>query len=176
MDPNQEKVDTTFKGNESNPAQTVAEGKGKGKAVDIAPQDVSMGEDDSSSDEETGAEDEVRNNSRQCGHFNRPQQLTSNTTDKRRRYASSQSSQFRSRMRLTSVALTVEEADDDNMEEIDTDNMEEIDTDNIIPDGRRTRGKTIDFAEAAKNAGDELEDDEDDEDDDFEEKDEEMHG
>ena len=60
MDPNQEKVDTTLKGNESNPAQTVAEGKGKGKAVDIAPQDVSMGEDDSSSDEETGAEDEVR--------------------------------------------------------------------------------------------------------------------
>ena len=53
--------------------------------------------------------------------------------------------------------------------------MEEIDLDNIIPSGRRTRGKTIDFAEAAKNAGDELEDDEDDDDDDFEEKDEEMH-
>lgn len=53
--------------------------------------------------------------------------------------------------------------------------MEEIDTDNIIPGGGRTRGRTIDFAEAAKNAGDELEDDEDDDDDDFEEKDEEMH-
>ena len=36
-----------------------AEGKGKGKAADNAPQDVSMGEEDSSSDEETGAEDEV---------------------------------------------------------------------------------------------------------------------
>ena len=35
---------------------TVAEGKGKGKAE---AQDVSMGEEDSSSDEETGAEDEV---------------------------------------------------------------------------------------------------------------------
>ena len=70
MDPNQDKVDTTLKGNESNPAQTVAEGKGKGKAVNIAPQDVSMGEDDSSSDEETGAEDEVRHEVRQCLHLN----------------------------------------------------------------------------------------------------------
>lgn len=42
----------------SDPAQTVAEGKGKSKATD-APHDVSMGEDESSSDEETGAEDEV---------------------------------------------------------------------------------------------------------------------
>lgn len=42
----------------SGSAQTVTEGKGKGKATD-APHDVSMGEDDSSSDEETGAEDEV---------------------------------------------------------------------------------------------------------------------
>ena len=39
----------------SDPTQT---GKGKGKAIDV-PQDVSMGEEDSSSDEETGAEDEV---------------------------------------------------------------------------------------------------------------------
>lgn len=59
MDSNQHKIDTTDIGNETNPAQTVAEGKGKGKAVDITPQDVSMGEEDSSSDEETGAEDEV---------------------------------------------------------------------------------------------------------------------
>ena len=66
MNPNQDKVDTTLKGNESNPAQTVAEGKGKGKAVDLAPQDVSMGEDDSSSDEETGAEDEVSKDLCQC--------------------------------------------------------------------------------------------------------------
>ena len=45
----------------TNPAQGVsdpAQGKGKGKAND-PPHDVSMGEDDSSSDEETGAEDEV---------------------------------------------------------------------------------------------------------------------
>lgn len=54
--------------------------------------------------------------------------------------------------------------------------MEEIDTDNIINDGRRTRGKTIDFAKAAQNAGDELDDDDDEEDDDFEEKEEDaMH-
>ena len=38
----------------SDPAQ--AEAKGKGKAV---PEDVSMGEDETSSDEETGAEDDV---------------------------------------------------------------------------------------------------------------------
>ncbi|KAM0794125.1 histone chaperone domain CHZ-domain-containing protein [Usnea florida] len=60
-------------------------------------------------------------------------------------------------------------------EEEDEDNMEEIDTDNIITDGRRTRGKSIDFAKAAENAGDELDDDDDDEDDDFEEKDEDDH-
>ena len=49
--------------------------------------------------------------------------------------------------------------------------MTEIDLGNIIGDGRRTRGKNIDFAKAAENAGDELEDDEDD-DEDFEEQDE----
>lgn len=49
-------------------------------------------------------------------------------------------------------------------EEEDEDNMEEIDTDNIIQDGRRTRGKTIDFAKAAENADDIDDDEEDDED------------
>lgn len=37
-------------------ADPLAEGKGKSKAE---PQDVSMGEEESSSDEETGAEDDV---------------------------------------------------------------------------------------------------------------------
>ena len=53
-------------------------------------------------------------------------------------------------------------------EEEDDDNMEEIDTSNIV--GRRTRGKTVDWAEAEKKsreAGD-LEDEDEDEDDDFE--------
>lgn len=113
--------DPTRGGTVSDPAQTVAEGKGKGKATD-APHDVSMGEDDSSSDEETGAEDDLK----------------------------------------------------EEPEEKDEDNMEEIDTDNIISDGRRTRGKAIDFAKAAENAGDELDDD-DDEDDDFEEEEEDDH-
>ena len=50
-------TDPTQGGMVSGPAQTVAaEAKGKGKAD---PQDVSMGEEDSSSDEETGAEDDV---------------------------------------------------------------------------------------------------------------------
>jgi hypothetical protein len=44
--------------------------------------------------------------------------------------------------------------------------MEEIDTDNIISDGRRTRGRKIDFAKAAQELPEE--DDEDDDDDDFE--------
>lgn len=57
--------DPTRGGTVSDPAQTVAEGKGKGKATD-APHDVSMGEDDSSSDEETGAEDDVRHSHYQC--------------------------------------------------------------------------------------------------------------
>ncbi|KAL2007619.1 hypothetical protein VTN00DRAFT_7601 [Thermoascus crustaceus] len=53
-------------------------------------------------------------------------------------------------------------------EDEDHDNLEPISTSNIIEGGRRTRGKTIDFAEAAekaKQAGDdEMDDDEDDED------------
>ena len=43
--------------------------------------------------------------------------------------------------------------------------MEEIDTSNIISDGRRTRGRKIDFAKAAEDF---PEDDDEDEDDDFE--------
>ena len=60
-------------------------------------------------------------------------------------------------------------------EEDDEDNMEEIDIDNIINDGRRTRGKSIDFAKAAENAGDELDEDDDEDDDDFEEEKEDDH-
>lgn len=45
--------------------------------------------------------------------------------------------------------------------------MEEIDLDNIIADGRRTRGRQIDFAKAAEELPDEG--DEDDDDEDFEE-------
>ena len=48
-------------------------------------------------------------------------------------------------------------------EEPDEDNMEEIDMDNIV--GSRTRGKNIDYAQAAKELdGGEDEDDEDDDD------------
>lgn len=52
------------------------------------------------------------------------------------------------------------------VDEDDLDNMEEIDTENIINDGRRTRGRIIDFKKANEELG---EDNEDDEDDDFEE-------
>ena len=47
--------------------------------------------------------------------------------------------------------------------------MEEIDTENILSDGRRTRGKAIDYAKAAEN--EELDEDDDD-DGDFEDPDE----
>ena len=64
------------------------------------------------------------------------------------------------------------------MDEEDEDSMEEISTENIISDGRRTRGKAIDFAKAAETAGDDLDDEDDeDDDDDFEEREEDdvMH-
>lgn len=43
--------------------------------------------------------------------------------------------------------------------------MEEIDTDNIIADGRRTRGRNIDFAKAAAEDPQNLDEDEDDDED-----------
>ncbi|KAI9774889.1 MAG: hypothetical protein M1840_000105 [Geoglossum simile] len=47
-------------------------------------------------------------------------------------------------------------------EEEDDDDMAEIDTGNIIMSGRRTRGKTIDFAKAAQEEGAPEEDEDDD--------------
>ena len=60
-----------------------------------------------------------------------------------------------------------------SVDEPDEDNMEEIDTGNIIQDGRRTRGRKIDFSKAAEEL---PEEDDDDDDDDFEagEEDDEM--
>ncbi|MCJ1363874.1 Histone H2A.Z-specific chaperone [Acarospora aff. strigata] len=112
-------ITTTITDGNTHPADTAIASKGKGKAIDAAPQDMSMdeNEDEDSSDEETGAEDDAPD--------------------------------------------PVEEDEDD---------LGEIDPDNIIGGGR-TRGKTIDFAQAAENAGDDLDEDEDD-DEDFEEKDE----
>ncbi|EEQ90585.1 hypothetical protein RJZ56_004915 [Blastomyces dermatitidis] len=72
----------------------------------------------------------------------------------------------------SSEESTVEDlpVEDDEDEDTAQDNLEPISADNIISDGRRTRGKMIDFAEAAKKAqeaGDPI-DDEDDDDGDFE--------
>ena len=58
--------------------------------------------------------------------------------------------------------------------------MDEIDLNNIVPSGRRTRGKVIDFAKAAEKAKQEMpahadgEEDDDDEDDDYQAPDEAM--
>ena len=57
------------------------------------------------------------------------------------------------------------------VEEPDEDNMEEIDMDNIV--GSRTRGKNIDYAQAAKDM-EGQEDDEDEDDEDFEDPDDAM--
>lgn len=56
--------------------------------------------------------------------------------------------------------LTVYCAELDDVEE---DDLAEIDTNNILPTGRRTRGKEIDFAKAAQEQGLEEDEDEDDE-------------
>lgn len=62
------------------------------------------------------------------------------------------------RTRLTDLQETGAE----QVEEADEDNMEEIDEENIM--GRRTRGRNIDFAEAAKNLEEDDEDEDEDED------------
>ncbi|KAL3417653.1 histone chaperone domain chz [Phlyctema vagabunda] len=77
--------------------------------------------------------------------------------------------------------VSMDEADSSSDEEVnenepvadepDEDNMEEIDTDNIIQDGRRTRGRQIDFAKAAEEL---PEEDDEDDDDDFEAPQDEM--
>ncbi|EEH03795.1 conserved hypothetical protein [Histoplasma capsulatum var. duboisii H88] len=94
--------------------------KGKGKAVDNhLADDISMGEDEESSSDESTAD------------------------------------------------LTVDEDEED----VGQDNLEPISAENIIGDGRRTRGKTIDFAAAAKKAeedGEPIGEDDDDDDGDFE--------
>lgn len=56
----------------------------------------------------------------------------------------------------------LQETGAEQVEEADEDNMEEIDEDNIM--GRRTRGRNIDFAEAAKNLDEDDEDEDEDED------------
>lgn len=71
-------------------------------------------------------------------------------------------------IRLRECALTQNAGEP---EEADEDNMEEIDMDNIV--GSRTRGKNIDYAQAAKEM--EGQDDEDEEeDDDFVDDDDKM--
>lgn len=55
----------------------------------------------------------------------------------------------------------------DDLDE-EEDDLNEIDTSNILSNGRRTRGKTIDFAKAAEDAGEELGDSDEENDEDFE--------
>ena len=79
-----------------------------------------------------------------------------------------------------SLLVENDDEDDDDDEEDDA-NLEPISAENIIQGGRRTRGKQIDFAEAAeksKDAGDEVNEEEEDDDDDFNaaDEDDEMQG
>jgi hypothetical protein len=64
--------------------------------------------------------------------------------------------------RTSLISFPCPQANEGEPEEADDDNMEEIDTDNIVDS--RTRGKEIDYAQAAKDLEDDDEDDEDDED------------
>ena len=72
----------------------------------------------------------------------------------------------RSRTLIPILTPTPQAPDPDDDDEED-DDLQEIETDNILATGRRTRGKAIDFAKAAEEAGPDDEDDEDD-DEDFE--------
>ncbi|PWY65321.1 hypothetical protein BO70DRAFT_374985 [Aspergillus heteromorphus CBS 117.55] len=66
------------------------------------------------------------------------------------------------------VSMDDDESEESEGEEMDDgDNLEPISADNIISGGRRTRGKTIDYQEAAEKLKGEEMDDEDDEDDDY---------
>jgi len=70
----------------------------------------------------------------------------------------------------------VEFHSDSFSDEVEEDNMEEIDQNNILPDGRRTRGKAIDFAKAAEDLDkDGIADEDDEDDEDFESHDDSMH-
>ena len=70
----------------------------------------------------------------------------------------------------SSPAAKVNALADEDEDELD--NLNEIEEENIL--GSRTRGKNIDFAKAAEEAGDLDDEDDEDEDDDYEEPDEEM--
>lgn len=63
-----------------------------------------------------------------------------------------------SKTRMRRLTMTITDDDDD-----DNDNLEPVSADNILSGGRRTRGKTIDYQEAAgKINQDEMDEDEDD--------------
>ncbi|EAU29626.1 predicted protein [Aspergillus terreus NIH2624] len=62
------------------------------------------------------------------------------------------------------MSMDEDEESEENDDEDGGDNLEPISADNIISGGRRTRGKTIDFQEAAEK----IQGDDDDEDDDEE--------
>ena len=68
-------------------------------------------------------------------------------------------------MRLKAVLHDLSSDKESNYE----DNMEEIDLDNIV--GTRTRGKEIDYAQAAKDLPEDEDEEDDEEDDDFEDED-----
>jgi hypothetical protein len=121
----------------------VSDGKGKGKAI---AEDIPMEEEEESSEEEE----------EMVGTFEIINVAFANANSRiggRTFVHSKQYENWDSHANIKGIA-----------EEEDEDNMEEIDTNNIIASGRRTRGKTIDFAKAAENAEDLPEDEDDDED------------
>ncbi len=139
----------TFQGNDpaSNAPDAAAYDKGKGKAVED-PMDVSMDEEDES--EESEAEEPVCVRDRLFRV-----QLANLILLLRWPKVNKANPSITKRRGLTTI--TIDDDDDDN------DNLEPVSADNIISGGRRTRGKTIDYQEAAgKINQDEMDEDEDD--------------
>lgn len=122
------------------PTENVESLKGKGKAP--ATDDSMMDEDEDSSSDEEPVSPIAQDLEYELIHLYRVSKVRSH---------------LHVHLRMGSTNSSIEEP-----EEADEDNMEEIDTENIINDGRRTRGKDIDFAKAAEGLDDEDEDEEDD--------------
>ncbi|KAK2793614.1 hypothetical protein FQN51_001192 [Onygenales sp. PD_10] len=137
--------------------------KGKGKESEN-PQfaDVSMGEEDDSSSDESAAEEQVDGKIlhwRFCIFTGRIHKIGTFHRNTRRLICLLNLSNFANQSPHAQPYTEDDEAAQDD--------LNEISEENIINSGRRTRGKVINFAEAAakaQEAGEDLDDDDDDED------------
>ncbi|OJJ06386.1 hypothetical protein ASPVEDRAFT_321879 [Aspergillus versicolor CBS 583.65] len=144
----------TFQGNDpaSNAPDAAAYDKGKGKAVDDS-MDVSMDEDEESEGSE--GEEPV------CVRDRLFRVQLADLISLFRWSKVNKTNSSRTRMRRLTMT-TIDDDDDDN------DNLEPVSADNILSGGRRTRGKTIDYQEAAERINQDEMDEDDDDDEEYE--------